>query len=217
MNTTELFLIAMLIIFTVPYLVWRPGAHRVLGAAGGGADHHPASCSAPACWARRCPATTSFVFTPAVISAQRRGLVGGDAVRVDRRHRARPAQAWRTGAKAASPPAWRWACRCCWAARRGGGHAGHQGWMGPQAHDLAVRAGRRHGLRGHGAADPDPADGKAGDILRQPLGQRILRYASLDDIAIWGVLALILLDWQRVGRQAAFLLAFRARRGPSAG
>ena len=33
------------------------------------------------------------------------------------------------------------------------------------------------------------------DILRQPIGQRILRYASLDDIAIWGVLALILMDW----------------------
>jgi Kef-type K+ transport system membrane component KefB len=31
-------------------------------------------------------------------------------------------------------------------------------------------------------------------ILRQSRGQRILRYASLDDIAIWGVLALILLD-----------------------
>jgi hypothetical protein len=45
-------------------------------------------------------------------------------------------------------------------------------------------------------------------ILRQPLGQRILRYASLDDIAIWGVLALILLDWQRVGRQLAFLILF---------
>jgi len=45
-------------------------------------------------------------------------------------------------------------------------------------------------------------------ILRQPLGQRILRYASLDDIAIWGVLALILLDWTRVGRQLGFLLAF---------
>ena len=45
-------------------------------------------------------------------------------------------------------------------------------------------------------------------ILRQPLGQRILRYASLDDITIWGVLALILLDWQRVGRQAGFLLLF---------
>jgi Kef-type K+ transport system membrane component KefB len=45
------------------------------------------------------------------------------------------------------------------------------------------------------------------EILREPLGQRILRYASLDDIAIWGVLALILLDWERVGRQAAFLVA----------
>jgi Kef-type K+ transport system membrane component KefB len=45
-------------------------------------------------------------------------------------------------------------------------------------------------------------------ILRQALGQRILRYASLDDIAIWGVLALILMDWQRVGRQAAFLAVF---------
>jgi Kef-type K+ transport system membrane component KefB len=45
-------------------------------------------------------------------------------------------------------------------------------------------------------------------ILRQPLGQRVLRYASLDDIAIWGVLALILLDWERVERQAGFLLLF---------
>ena len=38
------------------------------------------------------------------------------------------------------------------------------------------------------------------ELLRQPIGQRILRYASLDDIAIWGVLALILMDWNRVGR-----------------
>ena len=30
------------------------------------------------------------------------------------------------------------------------------------------------------------------EILRQPIGQRILRYASLDDVAIWGVLALIM-------------------------
>jgi len=46
------------------------------------------------------------------------------------------------------------------------------------------------------------------EILRQPIGQRILRYASLDDVAIWGVLALILMDWQRVGKQGAFLLVF---------
>jgi len=48
------------------------------------------------------------------------------------------------------------------------------------------------------------------DLLRRPIGQRILRYASLDDIAIWGVLALILLDWQRVGRQVLFLALFAA-------
>jgi Kef-type K+ transport system membrane component KefB len=47
-------------------------------------------------------------------------------------------------------------------------------------------------------------------ILRLPLGQRILRYASVDDVAIWGVLALILTDWQRVGKQAAFLALFAA-------
>jgi Kef-type K+ transport system membrane component KefB len=46
------------------------------------------------------------------------------------------------------------------------------------------------------------------EILRQPLGQRILRYASLDDLAIWGVLALILMDWSRVGRQVLFLAGF---------
>jgi Kef-type K+ transport system membrane component KefB len=46
------------------------------------------------------------------------------------------------------------------------------------------------------------------EILRQPVGQRILRYASLDDVAIWGVLAIILLDWTRVGRQVGFLVIF---------
>jgi Kef-type K+ transport system membrane component KefB len=45
-------------------------------------------------------------------------------------------------------------------------------------------------------------------VLRTALGQRILRYASMDDIAIWGVLALILMDWNRVGRQAGFLSVF---------
>jgi hypothetical protein len=49
-------------------------------------------------------------------------------------------------------------------------------------------------------------------ILRQPIGQRILRYASLDDIAIWGVLALILMDWVRVGRQLGFPARLRAAR-----
>ena len=46
------------------------------------------------------------------------------------------------------------------------------------------------------------------EILRTALGQRILRYASLDDVLIWGVLALILLDWERVTRQLGFLAGF---------
>ncbi len=46
------------------------------------------------------------------------------------------------------------------------------------------------------------------DLLRAPLGQRVLRYASLDDVAIWAVLALILLDWDRLVRQAGFILIF---------
>ena len=45
-------------------------------------------------------------------------------------------------------------------------------------------------------------------MLDQPLGQRILRYASLDDIAIWAVLAIILMDWDRVARQAVFAVGF---------
>ena len=44
------------------------------------------------------------------------------------------------------------------------------------------------------------------EILGRPIGQRILRYGSLDDFAIWGVLALIVLDWTRAGRQVGFLL-----------
>jgi Kef-type K+ transport system membrane component KefB len=46
------------------------------------------------------------------------------------------------------------------------------------------------------------------EILRSPLGQRLLRYGSMDDVMIWGVLALILLDWTRVGRQLGFLVVF---------
>jgi Kef-type K+ transport system membrane component KefB len=46
------------------------------------------------------------------------------------------------------------------------------------------------------------------EILRLPVGQRILRYASLDDIAIWTVLAVILMDWHRLGHQGLFLLGY---------
>ncbi|MCJ7421035.1 cation:proton antiporter [Sphingomicrobium astaxanthinifaciens] len=45
-------------------------------------------------------------------------------------------------------------------------------------------------------------------ILRSPLGQRILRYASLDDLVVWALLALILVDTEMLGRQAVFALLF---------
>lgn len=46
------------------------------------------------------------------------------------------------------------------------------------------------------------------NVLRTSFGQRVLRYASFDDVAIWGVLALILVDWERVGNQGMFLIGF---------
>lgn len=45
-------------------------------------------------------------------------------------------------------------------------------------------------------------------FLRHALGQRVLRYASLDDLVIWAVLALVLADFARLGQQGMFLLAF---------
>jgi Kef-type K+ transport system membrane component KefB len=48
------------------------------------------------------------------------------------------------------------------------------------------------------------------EIFRTRLGQRLLAYASLDDIAIWVVLALILMDLERIGLQCAFLAGFAA-------
>jgi Kef-type K+ transport system membrane component KefB len=46
------------------------------------------------------------------------------------------------------------------------------------------------------------------DLLRQPIGQRVLRYASLDDVLIWAVLAVVMLDLQRLETQMLFLVGF---------
>jgi Kef-type K+ transport system membrane component KefB len=81
------------------------------------------------------------------------------------------------------------------------------GWVGPEASRLQAVAGI--GMACAVTALPilvlllDELG-----ILRSALGQRVLRYASLDDVAIWAVLALILLDWDRLARQGSFALAF---------
>jgi Kef-type K+ transport system membrane component KefB len=45
-------------------------------------------------------------------------------------------------------------------------------------------------------------------VLRTELGQRVLRCASFDDILIWAVLAIILMDWNRLANQAVFLAVY---------
>jgi Kef-type K+ transport system membrane component KefB len=85
--------------------------------------------------------------------------------------------------------------------------AWREGWIGPKAQEWQFVAGV--GMACAVTALPILVlFMEKIDILRRPLGQRVLRYASLDDVAIWGVLALILLDWTRIGRQAVFLVAF---------
>jgi Kef-type K+ transport system membrane component KefB len=44
--------------------------------------------------------------------------------------------------------------------------------------------------------------------IKKELSRRTLRYASLDDILIWSVLAIIIMDWERLGRQIVFLPLF---------
>jgi Kef-type K+ transport system membrane component KefB len=48
------------------------------------------------------------------------------------------------------------------------------------------------------------------NILNTEFGKRIIRYASLDDIVIWTVLAIILLDWERIVRQGIFIVTYAA-------
>ena len=209
MNTTERFLIAMLIVFSVPYLVWRLGRTEfwaplvvvqiVTGIVLG-----------PGLLGQGLPEAYQFVFTPAVIASL--NSIAWWAVMLF---------VWVAGIELDLSQAWRH--------RRESGITGGlalglplllgsaaallmlstAGWVGAQAQTWQFVLGV--GMSCAVTALPILIlfmDKLA--ILRQPIGQRILRYASLDDIAIWGVLALILTDWQRVGRQALFLAAFGA-------
>jgi Kef-type K+ transport system membrane component KefB len=210
--TTELFLIAMVIIFTVPYLVWRLGrtdywaplvvVQILTGIALG-----------PGLLGAAFPAYYHFVFTPAVVQSLN-GVawwavmlfvfIAGTELDLK--------QAWahrfETSVTAAAALALPLLLGGVVALALISGDAAHgQGWMGAAAQPWQFVAGI--GMACAVTALPILIllmEKLA--ILRTPLGQRILRYASLDDIAIWGVLALILMDWERVGRQLGFLLAF---------
>nr|WP_314858749.1 cation:proton antiporter [uncultured Undibacterium sp.] len=207
MTTTEIFLLAMLLIFSIPYLIWRvcktdyyaplvvvqiitgillgPG---VLGAA--------------------FPDYYQFVFNPAVIQSLNGiawwavmifVMIAG--IELDL------AQAWEHRFESGVTAGLALAMPLIFGSAVALGMLGFVGWMGPGAQSWQF-------VLGVGMACAVTALPilillmEKLEILRQPIGQRILRYASVDDIAIWGVLALIMLDWDRVTRQIGFLLLF---------
>jgi len=208
LNTTELFLVAMLIVFTLPYLVWRLGrteywAPLVVVQIVTGIVLGPGVLGA---WL---PGYYGFVFTPAVITALN-GVawwavmvfvfIAGIELDLKQAWKYRHESGVTAGLALGMPLALGCAAALVMLASSGG-------WMGPKA--LTWQFVMGVGMSCAVTALPILIlfmEKLA--ILREPIGQRILRYASLDDVAIWGVLALILMDWARVGRQAFFLAAF---------
>ncbi len=207
MNTTEIFLIAMTIIFTVPWLIWRLGktdyfaplvvVQIITGILLG-----------PGVLGKAFPDYYAFVFTPAVIQSLNGiawwavmlfVMIAGIELDLKKAWAHRRESSITAGLALGTPLIFG-----CGAAAL---MLGFDGWMGPKAQTWQF-------VLGVGMACAVTALPilillmEKLEILRQPIGQRILRYASLDDIAIWGVLALILMDWERIGRQAAFLVTF---------
>lgn len=206
-NTTEIFLLAMGIILTVPYLIWRVGrtdyyaplvvvqiiAGILLG---------------PGILGKLFPDYYAYVFSPAVI-APLNGIawwavmlfvcIAGVELDLKRVWTHRGESLTTAGFALVTPLVLGGTCAV--------GMLAFPGWIGPSAQHWQF-------VLGIGMACAVTALPilillmEKLEILRAPIGQRLLRYASLDDIAIWGVLAIILMDWARVGKQAGFLIAF---------
>ncbi|MEW6370366.1 MAG: cation:proton antiporter [Pseudomonadota bacterium] len=207
MGTTEIFLIAMLVIFTLPYLIWRLGntdyyaplvvVQIITGVLLG-----------PGILGRAYPEYYEFVFNPEVMLAMNGiawwavmlfVMIAG--VELDLK------KAWEHRRESVITASLALGTPLVFGCIAALGMLGYAGWKGAQAQDWQF-------VLGVGMACAVTALPilillmEKLEILREPIGQRILRYASLDDIAIWGVLALILLDWDRVGRQLGFLVVF---------
>ncbi len=207
MNTAEIFLIAMTIIFTVPYLVWRLGrteyyAPLVV------VQILTGILLGPGILGKVFPEYYSFVFNPSVIQALN-GVawwavilfVWIAGIELDLK------KAWAHRRESSITAGLALAVPLLLGAVAASGLLMTDGWIGPKGTSWQF-------VMGIGMACAVTALPilillmEKLEILRQPIGQRILRYASVDDIAIWGVLAFILMDWQRVGKQVAFIFAF---------
>ncbi|MDQ1118851.1 MULTISPECIES: cation:proton antiporter [Pseudoxanthomonas] len=206
-STMEVFLIAMAIIFCVPFLIWRLGrteyfAPLVVVQIITGILLGPGILGAAL------PGYYAFVFTPQVVQILT-GL-GGWAVmlfvliagiELDL------SQAWANRRESGITAGLALGVPLLFGGLAAVGLLRFPGWIGAQGQSWQFVAGV--GMACAVTALPILIllmEKLA--ILRQPIGQRILRYASLDDIAIWGVLALVLLDWERIGRQVGFLVSF---------
>ena len=208
-TTTEIFLIAMGIIFTVPYLIWRflrtdyyaplVVVQILVGMLLG-----------PGILGKFFPAYYAYVFRPAVI-APLNGIawwavmlfVCIAGIELDLK------KVWRHRSESVTAAALALGMPLLFGSLAALGLLRYAGWTG--AHASAWQFVLGIGMACAVTALPVLVLlMEKLEILRQPLGQRLLRYASLDDIAIWGVLAIILMDWSRVGWQAGFLLVFAA-------
>jgi Kef-type K+ transport system membrane component KefB len=206
-STVELFLIAMLIVFSVPYLIWR-GLRTEYYAPLVVVQIICGILLGPGVLGAIFPDAHAAVFNPQVI-----GALNGVAwwavmifvfiagLELDL------SQAWKYRIETGVTAGLSLVVPLAFGAVAAIGLLRFPGWAGPGGQEWQV-------VLGIGMACAVTALPilmlfmEKLELLRQPLGQRILRYASLDDIAIWGVLALILLDWDRLGRQAVFVVGF---------
>ena len=207
MSTTEIFLLAMLIVFVVPYLVWRLGrtdyvaplviVQILMGVVLG-----------PGVLGAAFPDYHRFVFNPDVVKTLNGVaqwgvmlfvMLAGVELDLKMVWTYRRESATTAGLSLGMPLLLGCAAAVLLMA--------YPGWMGAKAAPWQFTLGT--GMACAVTALPVLVLlMEKLDILRQPMGQRILRYASLDDVAIWGVLAIIMLDWERMGRQLGFLAAF---------
>ena len=207
MSTTEIFLLAMLIIFTLPYLIWRVGKmdyYAPLGVV----QIIVGILLGPGILGAAFPSYYQFIFNPAVIQSLNGiawwavmifVMIAG--IELDLK------KAWEHRRESTITAALALGTPIVFGSIAAIGMLSYPGWIGAKGMQWQF-------VLGIGMACAVTALPilillmEKLEILRQPIGQRILRYASLDDIAIWGVLAVILLDWNRVGRQLGFLLGF---------
>ncbi|MBB5746048.1 cation:proton antiporter [Brevundimonas variabilis] len=207
MTTTEVFLLALLLIFTVPWLLWR-GLKTDYYAPLVVVQIVSGILLGPGVLGAIFPAYYAFVFNPQVVTALN-GIawwavmifVWVAGIELDLK------QAWKHRVETGITSGLALAVPLVFGSLAALIMLQSPGWAGEAGQPWQVVIGI--GMACAVTALPilvlflDKLQ-----VLREPLGQRVLRYASIDDIAIWAVMALILLDWERVGRQGTFLVAF---------